>query len=335
MPVESQPGTLTTRRPLASPQVPSRRTLLVCMNHRAGSGAFHSRAEKIVASMVQAGYAIEMVAELDKLPSVSANLQQDDKLRAVVAMGGDGTASAVRQRVPFEIPMLVVPMGTENLLARYLHQSTVPDAIVNVLENGVVIDLDLGWANGKPFLLMISAGFDAEIIRDLHENRGGNIRRSTYILPTLRTIRSYEYPPLQIYWNATDSPRLNPTPCRWMFAFNLPLYALGLPLAADAVGTDGLLDVCTFERGSIWNVARYLWHVVRKVHRDLPDAGLRQARSFRLESVASARPIAYQLDGDFGGTLPVDVEVVRKQLRLLVSSQTAQQMGFELASPCA
>jgi diacylglycerol kinase family enzyme len=61
----------------------------------------------------------------------------------------------------------------------------------------------------------------------------------------------------------------------------------------------------------------------------LSDATLTRSRRFRLES-ANAVDVAYQLDGDFAGTLPVDVEVLPGQLRLLVSRATARRLGFAL-----
>ena len=136
------------------------------------------------------------------------------------------------------------------------------------------------------------------------------------------------YPQLRLY-SETDNATASPRFCRWLFGFNLPLYALGLPITPDAVATDGLLDVCTFERGAVWSVARYLWHVMRKIHHTLPDAGLSRTGRFRLEPTTSAS-VAYQIDGDFGGTLPVDVEVLAGQLRLLVSSETARRLGFTI-----
>ena len=305
------------------------RTVLISMNPRAGWRARHGHVHEITATLERAGYSVRQATDLNTLNDIARDSQITGELRAVLAIGGDGTASVVRRHVPLEVPLLVVPMGTENLLGRYLRQTTGPAAILDVVENGVVAEFDLGQANGKPFLLMISAGFDAEIIRSLHENRRGNISRAAYFLPTLRAMRSYEYPPLRIYWGADAAPSAEPTICRWLFGFNLPLYALGLPIAADAVGTDGLLDVCTFERGTVWNVARYLWHVARKAHLDLPDAGLRQTPRFRLEPTGGAA-IAYQLDGDFAGTLPVEVEVLPKQLRLLVSAEAAKRLGFRI-----
>lgn len=55
-----------------------------------------------------------------------------------------------------------------------------------------------------------------------------------------------------------------------------------------------------------------------------------QTRRLRIEPKDNTKSIAYQVDGDFGGTLPVDVEIVPKQLRLLVSPETAQRLGFAL-----
>src|SRR4029079_18554525 len=120
----------------------------------------------------------------------------------------------------------------------------------------------------------------------------------------------------------------HPAVLRWLFGFNRPLYALGLPIAPAAVGTDGLLDVCSLEQGSIWSVVRYLWHIVRRTHLDLPDASLRQVRRFRIDATGVAQ-VAYQLDGDFAGVLPVEVEVLPGQLSLLVSRETAGRLGFD------
>jgi diacylglycerol kinase family enzyme len=222
--------------------------------------------------------------------------------------------------------MLPVPMGTENLLARYLGQSATAAAVRETVERGVVIGLDLGRANGQPFLLMISAGFDAEVIRRLHENRRGNITRGSYLKPVLQAIRSYKYPVLRIYLSR-EGPAGAASDCRWVFGFNLPLYALGWCTAPAAQGTDGELDVCLLERGSVPSSLRYLWHIVRGSHGKLADVKQARCRHFRIEA-AAGEEVAYQLDGDFGGLLPADVEVVPGELRLLVSRQTAARLGF-------
>jgi diacylglycerol kinase family enzyme len=342
----SQPETTEKRALVATPLAAESRNVLISLNPRAGSRSCHGRVQAISEALKQAGYNVRLTSDLVELSSLAAQGASCGDLRCVVAVGGDGTASIVRNHVPLAVPMLPVPMGTENLLGRYVGQSIEPPDVRRTLTDGVVVGLDLGSANGKHFLLMVSAGFDAEVIRTLHENRRGNITRRSYFLPTLRTIRSYRYPQMRLYSQgpaqagaasratASSQPGLGgPTgesyDCRWMFGFNLPLYALGLPIAPDASAADGLLDVCTFERGKVWGVLRYLWHVQRRAHPGLEDSVIMHSRRFRLEAHGSAN-IPYQVDGDFGGVLPLDVEVLPGELRLLVSRAAAQRLGFAL-----
>jgi diacylglycerol kinase family enzyme len=302
---------------------------LISFNPKAGSRSRHSQVEAISDILSAAGYRVAVTADLSELAGLAAEGMNKGDLRAAIAVGGDGTASVVRNHVPLPIPLLPVPLGTENLLGRFVGQLTDPTAVCRTLADGVSIGLDLGRANGKHFLLMISVGFDAEVIRALHECRRGNIRRSSYFLPTLQAIRNYAYPQMQVSWGDAEA-TAEPLVCRWLFGFNLPLYAFGLPIAPDAVATDGQLDLCLFQRGSAWSVLRYLWHVSRGGHHTLADVASIRRRKFRLDGPA-ATPVAYQLDGDFGGTLPVDVEVFPGELRLLVSCETASRLGFAVA----
>jgi diacylglycerol kinase family enzyme len=279
-------------------------------------------------SLGHAGFSSRVTPDLAELAAVAKEGVESGNLRAVIAVGGDGTASVVRNHVPLSVPMLPVPMGTENLLGRHVGQSTLPAEVCRTVAEGVVVGLDLGNANGKHFLLMISAGFDAEVVRTLHESRRGNIRRSAYVMPTLRTMCRYSYPQMRLY-SEEHAPAREPLSCRWLFGFNLPLYAFGLPIAPRADAADGKLDVCAFERGATWSIVRYLWHVWRGAHARLADATILHSRRFRLESPTGAS-IAYQIDGDIGGRLPVAVEVLPGQLRLMVSRTTAQRLGFQI-----
>ncbi len=328
MPVASQPETTETAMRTAAYPDPESRSVLIILNPRAGSRSCHARVQQIGDTLTRAGFDVRMTPDLGELSALASEGLDSGGLRAVVAVGGDGTASVVRNHVPLRVPMLPVPMGTENLLGRHVTQATHPEEVCRTISEGVIVGLDLGSANGKHFLLMVSAGFDAEVIRTLHENRRGNITRRSYFLPTLRTIRSYGYPKMRLYSDEAGAASV-PHECRWLFGFNLPLYALGLPIAPDALATDGKLDVCAFAHGTAWSVLRYFWHVRRRAHLGLADTAMFRSWRFRLEALESPN-IAYQLDGDYGGTLPVDVEVLPGDLRLLVSPEAARRLGFAL-----
>jgi diacylglycerol kinase family enzyme len=316
------------RRKAWSPRLDSR-GVLISINPRAGARACHQQVEEIAAALRQSRFDVHVTTNLDDLNGLATEGLSSGTMRAVVAVGGDGTASIVRNHVPLALPLLVVPMGTENLLGRFVRQAIDPASVCDVMENGVVAELDLGRAGDKYFLLMLSAGFDADVIRSLHENRRGNISHRSYVLPTLRSIMQYSYPEMQLFSDPAERGDVGVHRCRWIFGFNFPLYALGLPIAPNAVATDGLLDLCSFERGAVWSVARYLWHIMQSGHHELSDARVSQTRRFRLEPLDGAT-IPYQLDGDYAGTLPAEAEVLPGQLRLLVSREVARQIGVEV-----
>lgn len=316
---------------------PDARRLLVCFSPYAGARSGEQRARQIAAALQSAGYLVHATSDLGELSALAHCWHESGELRCVVACGGDGTAAAVRNRTPLDSALLLVPMGTENLLGNYVAQGPSPDEVLATVDQGVIVPLDLGRARGGGgelhyFLSMVSAGFDAEVVRKFQSQRRGNITRLSYVQPTLAVIRSYQYPELQVYCDGTEFTSPGPAAgdairCRWVFGFNLPLYARGWKVAPDAVATDGLLDVCTFERGSVGNVGRYLWHVIWGSHLRLSDAKLTRSRQLRIVAAGGA-DVAYQVDGDFGGSLPVEVDVLERGLRLLVMPEVARRLAF-------
>ena len=111
-----------------------------------------------------------------------------------------------------------------------------------------------------------------------------------------------------------------------VFVVNLPRYAGGLSFAPQASGTDGLLDVCTFKEGSLWSGLVYLSGVMLGQHESMQDFARVQTRRLRIESTG---PAPYQLDGDPGGELPVEIRALPGRLTLLVSPSWAERHGFE------
>jgi len=318
-------------RPVELP-APDARSLLVSFSPRAGPRSGERRALDVAAALESAGYRVRTTSDLGELQDLAAAWHATGDLRCVLACGGDGTAAIVRNHTPLDVPLLLLPLGTENLLGRYVSQAASPGAALETVEQGVVISLDLGRfrSEGSPpryFLTMISAGFDAEVVRRLHERRRGNITRRSYVQPTLAAIRSYGYPEIRLYCLDDPATSSEPLHCRWVFCFNLPLYACGWQIAPQADGTDGLFDVCMFQNGSLRHVAWYLWHVMRRSHLQLTDAALTRGRTLRLEASAPGE-VPFQVDGDFAGMLPVDVDVLAGQLRILVMPDVARRLGF-------
>jgi len=309
--------------------------VLVAMNARAGAGSSQRKVEQLTALLGEAGLNTMVLTSLDDIADRAAALHQVGTLRAVVAAGGDGTVAEVVNRTQPGIPVAVLPVGTENLLARYLGLNRGPAAVAEAVIEGYVARLDAGRAGDRLFLLMASAGFDADVVGRLHASRRGNISHFSYLKPILDSMRSYDYPCLRIrLMDAESGAQSEQDVCAcWAFVFNLPCYGFGLKIAPLATGMDGRLDLCAFRGGSLWHGLTYLGQVLCGSHQNCPDTVFTRIRKLRIES---DRPAPYQLDGDPGGMLPVEIEVVPRRLSLVaprawIEAQTVVDRNRSLA----
>ena len=90
---------------------------------------------------------------------------------------------------------------------------------------------------------------------------------------------------------------------------------------ADSDGSDGLLDVCGFRSGGFW---RHLAAVVLRRHQRSADWFAARRRRLR---ITAATEVRYQIDGDPGGWLPLDIEVLPGRLTVVVPKNTAIACG--------
>jgi len=289
--------------------------VLICVNPTAGSGSRRrqKRVRRLEELLVSAGLTVEIHSDLDPLRRRSDQLQTEGRLRVVVGAGGDGTLHALLNGLGAGVPLAMLPLGTENLLAQYVGQGRGLSTLARMIQTGRVVRLDAGRANGQLFLLMATAGFDADVARRLSQRRAGNIRRASYVGPILSAVRNYEYPAMRIVVETAEETR-RWSAC-WCFTFNLPQYGFGMRFVPDANPSDGQLDICTFRHGSFWHAVWYTAHLYLRRHRRLKDCVTAVGRRITVES---DEPVPYELDGDFSGWLPLELDVVPDRLTLLM-----------------
>ena len=287
------------------------RHVLIFGNPTAGASSGKAPVDALADELRARRYQIETVSDPDVLEERSRELAPRGALRLVVAAGGDGTACLAVNRTPVGTPVMVLPLGTENLLAKYLRMPTNMSGWCDVVEGGQTIQMDAGRVNGQVFLLMLSAGFDAEVVRRLHDERTGHIRHLSYVKPILQSIRNYKYPQLRVRCLPEGSEQWTEQRAHWAFVFNLPVYAGGLRITPAADPADELFDVCTFVGGSL---PRGLFHLGTVM---LCKQGKWSGFSHQLARrvcVEADHEVPFQTDGDPGGTLPVEIEVVPRRM---------------------
>src|SRR5262245_7385529 len=83
----------------------------------------------------------------------------------LIACGGDGTINEVIGGMAgSDVPLLVIPGGTSNVLARELGLPRELSACVALLRKGVIRRVSLGRAGERFFILMAGIGVDAGVV---------------------------------------------------------------------------------------------------------------------------------------------------------------------------
>ncbi|MCX8455783.1 lipid kinase [Paenarthrobacter ureafaciens] len=144
------------------------RSVAVVINAASRRGA--AAATSAVDILRQAGVPVTAVhpvtsgAELTGVLDRVAAEQHD----VVVVGGGDGTVSyAAGLLAGTDTVLGVLPLGTANDLARTLEISNSLGEACGVIADGKVVDIDLGRANGQPFLNVASVGLSVGVTQAL------------------------------------------------------------------------------------------------------------------------------------------------------------------------
>jgi diacylglycerol kinase (ATP) len=285
----------------------------ILVNPKAGPIAAQPGADRLADLLRKHGLKVEVFTDLAEATTQANRWHAEGTLRTLVGVGGDGTAAELVNRTDEGVPLTLFPGGNSNLLARYLQMTKDPDFVFRTIADGVVARLDAGKVNGRIFLLMIGCGFDAEVVNRVHGSRTGHISLKNYFGPVGDVIRNYSYPEITATWEADGEPA-GSLAARWLFVFNLPCYAW-FHIAPHSDGSDGQLDVCGFRRGGFW---KHLAAISLRQHRRLSDWMTCRRRRLRITSEAE---VPYQIDGDPGGRLPLDVEVLPGRMTLVVPKE--------------
>ena len=187
---------------------------------------------------------MNLTRSLEHACELASDAAADDNCAMVVAVGGDGTIREVAHGLEgSDKPLLIVPGGTENLLANELGLEKSLATLTKTFEAGFTRDFDLGNANGRCFTSIAGFGFDGEVVAEVSRNRIGHINYFDYFWPIWRTFWRYRFDPITV---EVDGERIFDGR-GLVFVGNISRYAMGLNILEHADYSDGLLDVCVYK----------------------------------------------------------------------------------------
>ena len=230
----------------------------------------------------------------------------------VVVAGGDGTVREVAHGLQgSQKPLLIMPCGTENLLASEMGFDDTVETLIRAFESFTIRTLDMGKLNGRCFTSIAGIGFDGEIVRRVSSVRSGHIHHLDYVWPIWRTLWDHKFPQIRV---EVDGEEIYDG--RGMvFVGNISRYAIGLQILSQADYSDGLLDVCVYKCSNQYELVKHAVMTTFKRHTRSGSVIYKQGSCIKVSSPVS---VATEIDGDPGPNLPLEINVIKQAVRVIV-----------------
>jgi len=228
----------------------------------------------------------------------------------LVACGGDGTVNEVVGGIAgSEVPLLVIPGGTSNVLAREIGLPRDLLACAALLRKGAIRRVSLGLASDRRFVLMAGIGVDAGIVEASNSRLKRFMGEGAFWLAGFQQLARYHFSPFDLVVDGKSH--------RGTFAIISRVKTYGGPfqLTPQANLFSNQFAICLFQSEMRWRYLYYLSQVARGKHAGLPDVVMLKGRT--IEASGSTK-VQVQVDGELLGCLPQTISIQDNALSLIV-----------------
>ena len=226
--------------------------------------------------------------------------------------GGDGSLShALPQLLKLKKPVAVLPLGTANDLARTLGLSTDPLTALETALTGHPHQIDVGLANGRPFLNVASVGAASKLMAAQSPELKKKWRVLAYAIGFLRSLRHIQ--PFFVELDIDDCPTWSGAVYQ-VSVGNGRHHGGGLTVAEDAAIDDGKLDLYIVYPGTFWQLLACLTHLRFGLMR---PSVLDRHTATRVR-IRTPKPRPVNADGGLATTTPVEFSLLTKALTIMI-----------------
>lgn len=234
----------------------------------------------------------------------------------IVVCGGDGTVNEVVKGIMTsdkKLPLAILAGGTVNDFANYLEMPKTAINFYKMIKRNEQVDVDLGKANDDYFVNVAAGGLLTKIAYQATSDMKAVLGRMAYYLEGLKEITSQGLEPVNV---KIDSEEFVSEEKILLFVVSNSSSIGGFKrLAPEADILDGLLDVVLIKNADLAELANIFVNVLTGEHIRHPKVIYYKTKELTIDS---EKDIFLDIDGEFGGKLPVHFKVIPKGLKILV-----------------
>ena len=227
------------------------------VNPIAGTGFSLQTMKNLEGRLRQKGieYKVFLTERPGHATQIAAQLAEEDQVYAVVAVGGDGTASEVAAGLcETGKPMGIIPAGTGNDFIKTTGIPNDPQKALELLLSRQPVDTDTGTVNYQFFLNVCGTGFDVTVLDYAESLKDKHRGLTPYLIGLLKAIRHYESVKLKVTADGKTEEG------RYLVCSiaNGRYIGGGIPICPEANPADGKLNLVLIKHRARWKIPFYL-----------------------------------------------------------------------------
>ncbi len=245
----------------------------------------------------------------------------------ILVAGGDGTINEVANGMVFShVPLGVLPAGTANVLATELGIGNKAAAAARSIREWAPERISIGQIHtslgSRYFLLMAGIGLDAHIVYEMNPRVKASLGKVAYWLGGFSRVGR----PVAQFDTALNGKTQR---AGFVLASRVKNYGGDLTIARNASLFEHDFEVIVFEGRNAFRYLTYFMGVLIGTLGSFNGVTIERAQSFEVRSCEDER-VYVQVDGEFAGRLPAQVEIIDSALTLLMPADARQRLAIKV-----
>ena len=235
-----------------------------------------------------------------------------DRTDCVVIGGGDGSVNrALPALVKTQIPLIVIPLGTANNLARTYELTANIEEVRFLLDHGITISVDLGRVNGIYFVNVAGLGVSTQVNHQVPSWFKRYFGVFAFIVTAFQVLRKARPFKATITADGKAIQSLS-----WQISVcNGKHYGSGLTIKDTASLVDNMLHCLSTEITNWWTSVFLIPAFFKGKYSRTDDVTLVAGTKI---TITTKRAIKIDVDGDVQTTTPAEFEVIPRILKLVI-----------------
>ncbi len=292
--------------------------LLINPQARTGEGIFSEIKEAILKS----GHELVELSETEIKEDFNAIVRRyAGSVDLVIIGGGDGSVNYLLPSLTeTKIPFIVYPLGTANLLAKSFNIEGNIESLLDLIDHGNSVTIDLGKVNGKLFINVCGLGISTEVNKKLPSKLKKLTGKFSFWIMGLKLRKTLK--PFKITLSADD--RLAVFTKTWQITIcNGRTYGNWMTIDPDAAYDDKTLYCLSTEVKRWWEGIRLLPSYLKGDYRQLHEVTFLKGKKIKIES---RKPLNIDVDGDVQTCTPALFEIVPDALRIIIPTEIQEDI---------